>query len=66
MRWQRATWKDKKKVKEQWHKHFMWWPTRMKPDNPRTVVWLETVERKGEHYSNWGDGLWIWDYKELQ
>lgn len=45
-----------------WHKHFCWWPVRLAEGDCR---WLETVERKYNHwniYGNYGSGE---EYREI-
>lgn len=44
----------KKRKMENWHDHFAWWPIRLGQNDCR---WLETVQRKYNHwytYNNYG------------
>lgn len=65
------TWKSEKLRKSNWHKWFAWFPVvvsevQMPDGKIRSVkVWLDTVERKGEYCSGWGDSFWIWDYRNI-
>ena len=53
-----------------WHKWFAWHPVRV-PTRGRmsgmTMVWLQTVERKGVHYHAVGycESGWEWSYRPI-
>ena len=52
---------------QMWHNWFAWHPVRV-PNEGCTMVWLETVKRKGKFYTvgrrerivSW----WDWEYKQ--
>lgn len=54
------------RAKERWHKWFAWYPVRV-PTRGRmsgmTMVWFETIERKGVYEWHIGDGHWVWSYR---
>ncbi len=47
-----------------WHKWFAWYPVRL---NNKTIVWLETIERKiyFKYESYAGGNLMHYDYRSL-
>lgn len=55
--------KEKHEAKKQWHRHFLWWPTRIASGDCR---WLETVERKGEWFPRYYSSCWEWEYRSLE
>jgi hypothetical protein len=46
-------------ARKRWHRWFAWHPVRI----DRQVVWLETVERKGEWIFDSLGGDWAWEYR---
>ena len=54
------------RAKHLWHKWFAWYPVRLPTKGKMsgmTMVWLETIERKGSYDCYLGDGVWIWSYR---
>jgi len=54
------------RAKHRWHKWFAWYPVRVPTKGKMsgmTMVWLETIERKGFLDTSWGDYTWSWDYR---
>jgi hypothetical protein len=56
------TWAEKKARLGQWHRKFLWWPTKLADHDCR---WLEYVERRGT-YESWSEGsYWNWEYRSI-
>lgn len=50
------------RAKERWHKWFAWHPVRVPTKGKMsgmTMVWFETIERKGSYYYD----AWSWNYR---
>ena len=54
---------------QMWHRWYAWYPVRV-PTNGRmsgmTMVWRETILRKGEFYCYGMDYSWTWIYKLIE
>jgi len=49
-----------------WHKWFAWFPVRVPSEgrmSEMTMVWLQTIERRGKLFSSPMHNLWLWQYK---
>jgi len=47
---------------EEWNSWFAWHPVRISDTH---LVWLETIERKGDYCGNfYMPGFWVWSYRE--
>ena len=46
----------------EWHKWFAWWPTYIGNE----LVWLETIERRGECLVGLMDVHTIWKYRHVE
>ena len=59
---------DRYRALHMWHNWFAWHPVRV-PTNGNmsgmTMVWMETIERKGKFYSYGMEGAWDWKYRNL-
>ena len=55
--------REKIKIKENWHLHFVLFPIRL---GSRDCRWLEWVERRGVHCEYIEGSYWIWEYKGIR
>ena len=60
MKWRVRKLGAKRRALQMWHNWFAWHPVRV-PNEGNTMVWLETVRRKGFVYGY--TGHWVWKYK---
>ena len=54
------------RAKHHWHKWFAWYPVRVPTKGKMsgmTMVWLETIERKGFLETESVTYEWIWSYR---
>jgi len=65
------TWQERCRLKytrkSEWHKWFAWYPVTIKltEEKRKVKIWLETIERKGDYYSDIASSFWSWEYREL-
>lgn len=45
---------------QDWHPWFAWHPVRV----DRELIWLERIERKGEHFPDCIGWQWQWEYRD--
>jgi len=52
---------------KKWHRWFAWYPIKIgiTNDGHHIKLWLEYVERKGYHTSDWDGGYTIYSYREI-
>lgn len=72
MKWTNGlTWQEKDKKKDEnrgkWHIWFAWFPVTigLTTGNRKIKVWLEYVQRKGEHVTSQAEDWWSWEYREI-
>jgi hypothetical protein len=54
---------EKRALKEEWHKKFLWFPKRMEDGY---CHWLEFIERKGLYVNGIYDDWWHFSYRLLE
>ena len=66
MKWRVRKPGAKHRALHMWHDWFAWHPVRV-PNEGNTMVWMETVKRKGQFHSIGtplaGATWWSWEYK---
>lgn len=66
MRWEIQKPFAGRSIVHQWHMWFAWFPVRVPVNGKRsgmTIVWLESIERRGRYFSPLGDVGWGWEYR---
>jgi hypothetical protein len=65
MKWKVRKPNARMRAKHLWHKWYAWYPVRVPTKGKMsgmTMVWLETIERKGSS-CYLGDDVWQWSYR---
>ena len=69
MKWRVRKPNARNRALHMWHKWFAWHPVRVPTRGKMsgmTMIWLQTVERKGEQYNCFSGYGWHWSYRPIE